>query len=140
MLLGSSATKIARYAVLALGLLAVPVSAFAQDDPNAAPPISNSASADAGIKMPTHHHEAWMHDLDLTPAQKAQMKAIHEKFKNEHPDKMASESDRKAMMEQIMSVLTPAQREKAHEEHAKMMKHHHKHMGAHPDQMPTVAP
>jgi len=124
-----------RSAMLAVGLLAMPLAALAQDDSSGAPPMTNSPSMDASTMHRHRHHDAWMHGLKLTESQKAQIKEIHEQFKSEHPDsESVTKADRKALMERIKAVLTPEQREKMEEN---MMKHKNR---PHPDQMPTVAP
>lgn len=125
----------ARSAILAVGLLAMPLAALAQDDSSGAPPMTNSPSMNASTMHRHRHHDTWMHGLDLTESQKAQIKEIREKFKSEHPDsETVTKADREALKERIMAVLTPEQREKAHEN---MMMRRSR---PQPDQMPTVAP
>jgi len=124
----------AKCTALAACMLALPIAALAQDDPNAAPPMTNSPSMNASME---HHRQGamMMRDLDLTDDQKAQLKAIHDKFKADHPDmSTVTKADRKAMRDQIMAVLTPEQRAKWRK-HMMSRQHH-----AQPNEMPTVAP
>jgi protein CpxP len=122
-------------AMLAVGLLAMPLAAVAQDETSGPPPMTNSPSMNASMMHKHHHRGDSMRDLDLTETQKAQIKEIREKFKNEHPDPEAvTMGEHKALMERIKAVLTPEQREKWSE--GKKMRHKR----PHPDQMPTVAP
>lgn len=131
----STTAACARSAMLAVGLLALPLAALAQDDSSGAPPMTNSPSMNASTMHSHHHRNKWMRDLNLTDSQKAQIKEIRAQFKSEHPDpSTVTKADRMALMERIKAVLTPEQREKMHEE---MMMHKNR---PHPDQMPTVAP
>ena len=123
-------------AVLAATLFIAPLTASAQDDPNAAPAMQSAPSSGAAT-APMHHHEGGMwKNLNLTDDQKAQMKALHDKFKADHPTPgSATKADRKALREQMEAILTPEQLAKM-----KQMRASHKMSHAQPNQMPTVAP
>jgi Spy/CpxP family protein refolding chaperone len=57
------------------------------------------------------HHRSLLAGLNLTPAQKAQIKQIRQQYRAAHP--CGSPPDRAAraqMRQQILNVLTPAQR------------------------------
>ena len=49
--------------------------------------------------------------LNLSPAQKAQIKSIHESFRAAHPcGSPATPAQRQQMRQQVLNVLTPQQR------------------------------
>ena len=100
-------------AVLAAALIA-PAGAFAQQQ------TSQPANAPAAGQWEGHgHHHGgmmrMMRGLNLTDAQKAQLKQIHEQFRQSHPATAGQRPDPQAMKQlrdQMMNVLTPQQRAK----------------------------
>ena len=87
---------------------AFPAGAFAQQ---AAPPAQNPPAACGEMMHRGGPHMNPMSSLNLTPAQKAQIKQIHEQYRAAHPcGSPPDPAARRAMRQQVLNVLTPALR------------------------------
>jgi Spy/CpxP family protein refolding chaperone len=86
-----------------IAALACPSNALAQSAAPAASPATQSCGTGGGANP--------MQGIQLTPAQRAQIKQIHEQFRAQYPcgSKPPAQA-RQAMRAQVMNVLTPAQR------------------------------
>ncbi len=87
----------------------LPAGAFAQTAATA--PMTNAAAPCANMVRGEHHGPNMMAALNLSPAQKAQLKQIHQQFRAAHPcGQGATPAQRAQLRQQIMNVLTPQQR------------------------------
>jgi Spy/CpxP family protein refolding chaperone len=82
----------------------------------AAPAFAQTAQSPAQQNaIPARYRGLWMravHQLDLTSTQQQQIEAAIDKFRQAHPPGSAPDpSARRALREQVMQVLTPAQRQ-----------------------------
>lgn len=90
--------------------IVLPAGAFAQTTATA--PMNNVANPCAAMERGEQHRGVNpMATLNLSPAQKAQIKQIHEQFRAAHPPcgQGATRAQRAQLRQQIMNVLTPGQ-------------------------------
>lgn len=94
-------------AVFAVAITA-PAGAYAQQ---AAIPVAQASSAQCGQQMHRGGGHNPLAGLNLTAAQKAQIKQIHAQFRAQYPcGSRPSPNARQQMRRQILNVLTPQQR------------------------------
>lgn len=96
-------------------VLALPLAAAAQTAPSApvtpVGPAGTSAPA-AGAPRPHHGLRAMLANLNLTDAQRSQIKAIGKKYHDLNQgvtDRAARRANHQQQLQEIMGVLTPAQ-------------------------------
>ncbi|HEV7180710.1 MAG TPA: Spy/CpxP family protein refolding chaperone [Candidatus Baltobacteraceae bacterium] len=119
--------------------VALPVAGFAQQTP-AQPP--------AGAPAAGHHHNHGMRmfrGLNLSDQQKAQLQQIRDQYRQSHPEGSAPDrASRKAMHDQMMNVLTPAQQAQLKTNMAQMREHRPAGTGPNgtfaPEPSPTSSP
>ncbi len=78
-----------------------------------APLSAQQLGAAAARSHQAHGFMRMLHSLNLSDQQKAQIKTMVQQYRQQHPQGSAPDHQaRKALREQIMGVLTPAQKEK----------------------------
>jgi Spy/CpxP family protein refolding chaperone len=121
-------------AVLVTAFIIEAGAAFAQTAPAPGPQPGGPAA--------THHHDrgALFRDLNLTPDQTAKIKAIRERYraKNQNlTDRAQRRANMKAQRDEIMTVLTPEQRQKLQQRISQLRTRWREHQEGAPAPAPT---
>jgi Spy/CpxP family protein refolding chaperone len=107
--------------------LAAPAIALAQNGAISDSTQPGATSNQTNQPNGQHHHGMYrlLQTLDLSQQQQDQIKALMTSYKQAHPEGSAPDpAARKQLHDQVLSILTPAQRTKLEQEKAAWQKQH----------------
>jgi Spy/CpxP family protein refolding chaperone len=131
--------KLFLLAALSVALLGAPALAYG-NSPSGSPPSGYGASGAA--PSDTHHRGGfdWMKNLDLTPQQQDQIKALIQAYRQDHPEGSPPDAAaRQQLRQEILAVLTPSQRAQLEQE-IQQWRAEHADQGQDDQQRPAASP